>query len=164
MIKLFGGKKQSLKKEIESILNEVLEKGKFSLSFQISEKKENTFQVDIFGEDEGLLKTKEGRLLQAFQTYFLCVLKKQFPESKSTVIVDSNGFWEERLNRLFSLVEELIEKAVKMNRPMVLKKALPPNERRLVHERVSEDKRIKSLSFGEGFYKNIKFIPNNQRK
>ena len=163
MINLFGGKKQSSKKEITNILNKILEKGKFSLSFQISEKKE-ILQVDIFGEDEGLLKTKEGKLLQAFQTYFLCVLKKRFPKSCPVVVVDSNGFWEEKQRQLFSLVEELVEKAVKTNRPVVLKRALAPNERRLVHEKVSEDKRIKSLSFGEGFYKNIKFVPTNPKK
>lgn len=159
MLKLFGaGKKQSAKKEITDILNEVLEKGGFSLSFQVSEKKEG-LNVDIFGEDEGLLKTRDGRLLQAFQTYFLCILKKRFPESQTRVVVDSNGFWEEKQRRLFDLVDELVEKAIQINRPVVLKKTLNPNERRLIHEKISDDKRVKSLSFGEGFYKNIKFVP-----
>ena len=163
MLNLFGAKKQSSKKEITEVLNEILEKGGFSLSFQVSEKEEEVL-VDIFGEDEGLLKTREGKLLQALQTYCLCALKKKFPESQQRIVVDSNGFWEEQQKRLFSLVEDLVEKAVQTNRPVVLKKALAPNERRLVHEKVSKDERIKSLSFGEGFYKNIKFVPNKLRK
>ena len=163
MLNLFGAKKQSAKKEVSEILNEILEKGKFSLSFQISEKEGDVF-VDIFGEDEGLLKTREGKLLQALQTYCLCVLRKKFSEFNQRVIVDSNGFWEEKQKRLLSLVEDLVEKAVKTNRPVVLKKALAPNERRLIHEKFSQDQRVKSLSFGEGFYKNIKFVPNKSAK
>lgn len=163
MLGLFAGKKQNPKKEITDILNELLGKGKFSLSFQVSEKEES-LQVDIFGEDEGLLKTREGKLLQALQFYFLCVLKKKFPEFKGRLIVDSNNFWEERRERLFSLVEELVEKAIQTGRPVVLKRSLPPNERRLVHEKVSNNKKVKSLSVGEGFLKNIKFVPNKMRK
>ena len=163
MLNLFGSKKQSPKKEITEIFNEILEKGKFSLSFQVSEK-EDGLLVDVFGEDEGLLKTREGKLLLALQTYCLCALRKKFPESNPRITVDSNGFWEEKQKRLFSLVEDLVEKAVKTSRPVILKKALAPNERRLVHEKVSEDQRVKSLSFGEGFYKNIKFVPNKLRK
>lgn len=163
MLSLFVGKKQNPKKEITDILNEILDKGKFSLSFQVSEKEE-TLQVDIFGEDEGLLKTREGKLLQAFQFYFLCVLRKNFPEFKGRLTVDSNNFWEERRQQLFSLVEELVEKAAETGRPVVLKRSLPPNERRLVHEKVSSDKRVKSLSVGEGFLKNIKFVPNKLKR
>lgn len=163
MLGLFKGKKQNPKKEITDMLNDILEKGDFSLSFQISEKEE-MFQVDIFGEDEGLLKTREGKLLQAFQFYFLCALKKKFPEFKGRITVDSNNFWEEKRNRLFSLVENLVKKAAETGHPVILNRSLPPNERRLVHEKVSKDKRVKSLSVGEGFLKSIKFVPNKMKK
>ena len=159
MINLFGGKKHSPKKEIEDILSEFLKKGNLSLSFQVSEKGEEDLYVDIFGEDEGLLKTRDGRLLQAFQTYFLCAVKKRFPEFKGRLVTDSGDFWEEKRQKLLSLAESLAERAVRTGRAVFLKKALPSRERRMVHERLSADKRVKSLSDGEGFLKNIKIVP-----
>ena len=164
MINLFGGKKHSgkkhsPKKEIEDILSEFLKKGALSLSFQVSEKGEEDLHVDIFGEDEGLLKTRDGRLLQAFQTYFLCAIKKRFPEYKGRLVTNSGDFWEEKQQKLLSLAEDLAEKAVRSGRAVFLKKALPSHERRMVHERLSADKRVKSLSDGEGFLKHIKIVP-----
>ena len=162
MLNLFGGKKtESPKKEMEEILNQILEKGGLFLSFQVSEGEGEHLKADIFGEDEGLLKTRGGLPLQALQTYFLCALKKKFPDSKPLITVDSNGFWEEKQSRLFSLVDELAEKALAEQSPTVLKKPLSPNERRLIHERISKNKKLTTVSFGEGFYKSIKFVPES---
>ena len=53
MLNLFGAKKQSSKKEVSKILNGILEKGKFSLSFQISEK-EGGYFCGYFRRGRGL--------------------------------------------------------------------------------------------------------------
>ena len=99
--------------------------------------------------------------MQAFQTYLLCAVKKKFPDSKPLIIVDSNGFWEEKQSRLFALVDDLAEKALAEKRPMELQKPLSPNDRRLVHERISANKQLKTVSFGEGFFKSVKLVPVN---
>ena len=159
MINLFSGKKHSPKKEVEDILSEFLKKGNLSLSFQVSEQGEEDIHADIFGEDEGLLKTRDGRLLQAFQTYFLCAIKKRFPEFKGRLVTDSGNFWEDKRRQLLSLAENLAEKAERTGRAVILKRALTSHERRMIHERLSKNKKVKSLSDGEGFLKNIKIVP-----
>ena len=160
---LFGDKKRDLKKEIQEIVSEILERGSFSLSFQLEEEEENRFKIDIFGEDEGLLKTKKGRLLLAFQTYLLRYAYNQFPETKISIVVDSNGFWEESERRLMDLTEELMSRALDSNKPVKFKKELSPSQRRLIHEKVSGNTGVRSVSIGEGTYKIIKLIPDTFR-
>ena len=160
MLNLFGGKKKQVQTVIQEFLSEFLEGGSFSLSFQIEKEKENFFKLDIFGEDEGLLKTKKGKLLLALQTYLLQVLYKEFPEEKIRILVDSNGFWKEREDKLLSLTDHLIQKALDSNKPVVFKQSLSPAQRRLVHERVSGNTGVRSQSFGSGVYKSLKLIPD----
>lgn len=159
MIKLFSGKKKAAQPLLRELLSELLEGGGFLLSFQVEQDKEACFLVDIFGEDEGLLKTKKGKLLLAIQNYVLQVLYKEFPDEKIKVRVDSSGFWEEQESRLLSLTDRLIQKVLESNRPVLFKQALSPYQRRLVHEKVSHSTGVRSQSFGEGFYKNLKLIP-----
>ena len=162
MLNLFGGKKNSSQTLVTEVLSELLEQGQLLLSFQV-EQKERCLSVDIFGEDEGLLKTKRGRLLLAFQTYLLQVVHKNFPDQKIKVSLDSNGFWKEQEDKLLSLTDHLIKKALNSNKPVVFKQALSPYQRRLVHEKVSGNTGVRSQSFGSGIYKSLKLIPDTFR-
>ena len=162
MLNLFGGKKSSYKELVTESLSELLEGGQLLLSFQV-EQKEETLMVDVFGEDEGLLKTKRGKLLLALQTYLSQVVHKNFPDKKIRISLDSNGFWKEQEEKLLTLTDRLISKALSSNRPVVFKQALSPYQRRLIHEKVSGNTGVRSLSFGSGIYKNLKLIPGTFR-
>ena len=159
---LFNQKNPSPDELIKAVLEDIIEKSSFKLSFQL-ESKEEGFDIDIFGEDEGLLKAKNGKLLQALQTLLARVLRRAFPDKEYKLVVDSNGFWEEKEERLLSLVEGLVKKALDTNTPQVLKKPLSPNERRLIHEKVSGNTGVRSLSLGDGIYKTMKLIPDTYR-
>ena len=159
MLNLFLGKKSSCQELITGTLSELLEGGQLLLSFQ-AEQKEGVLMVDIFGEDEGLLKTKKGKLLLALQTYLSQVAYKNFPDEKMKVSLDSNGFWKEQEEKLLSLADRLISKALTSHKPVFFKQALSPYQRRLIHEKVSGNTGVRSQSFGSGVYKNLKLIPD----
>lgn len=161
MLNLFGGsnKNPSAKNIVSEILSELLEQSGLSLSFQLDQE-DNTLNLDIFGEDEGLLKTKKGKLLLALQVYLSQVLYKNFPEKQFKINLDSNGFWKEQEEKLLSLTDHLIKKALEKNRPVLFKQSLSPYQRRLVHERVSGNTGVRSQSYGSGLYKNLKLIPD----
>lgn len=159
MLNIFNNKKKTPKALLEKTLSGILDQGQFLLSFNIKEEK--GFQIDIFGEDEGLLKAREGRLLSAFQIYLLRVLQKEFPGESHRVFVDSNGFWEEKQEKLLDLTDRLVQKAVETGRPVFFKKALSPFQRSLIHKRVERNEGVSSQSQGEGEYKIIKLIPDS---
>ena len=157
--KLFKGKEKKPGILVQQLLQDLLEKGGFLLSFEWEQKKEGEISVEVFGEDEGLLKSRDGRLLLALQTYLNRVVQQNFLDQSIYVCLDSGHFFEEKEQRLLDLVERLKQKALSSGRSVYLKKALSPFQRRKVHQFLSEDGGVKTSSVGEGFYKNICITP-----
>lgn len=157
--KLFKGKEKSPAVLVEQVLQDLLEKGGFLLSMEIEQKNEEEVAVDIFGEDEGLLKTRDGRLLLALQTYLNRVVQHHFFGQNVFVRLDSGKFFEEREQKLLDLADKLKRKALSTGRPVYIKKALSPFQRRKVHQFLIEGGEVKTSSVGEGFYKNICITP-----
>lgn len=158
----FKEKKTDTRVLIESTLAKIVKAGPFLLSFEIEEdKKENSFNIDVFGEDEDLLKLRDGQLLIALQTQLLRACQNRLPETKISILVDSNGFWKENEDRLLSLTDHLIEKALETNSTVKFRKPLSPKQRRLVHERASGNTGVRSTSLGQGIYKVIKIVPDS---
>ena len=155
--KIFGGKEKTAKTLVEGLLTDLLEKGGFSLSAEVQETENEGLFCELFGEDEGLLKTKDGRLLLALQTYLNRVARQNF--ENVSVRVDSGQFFEEREQRILDLAEQLKERALSSGRPVYLKKALSPFQRRKVHQFLESGGDVKTSSVGEGFYKNICISP-----
>ena len=155
--KIFGGREKTPKSLVEGLLTDLLEKGGFLLSAEVNETKDGMLSCELFGEDEGLLKTRDGRFLLALQTYLNRAVRQNF--EGVSVSVDSGHFFEEREKRLLDLAERLKEKALSSGRPVYLKKALSPFQRRKVHQFLEEGGEVRTSSVGEGFYKNICISP-----
>lgn len=160
--KLFKGKEKSPRALVEQILQDLLEKGGFLLSFELKQEDEE-ISVDIFGEDEGLLKTKEGRFLSALQTYLNRVVRHHFGEEAVFIRLDSGHFFEDKEQRLLDLADKLKQKALSTGRPVYLKKSLSPFQRRKVHQFLTEGGAVKTSSVGDGFYKNICITPTSSK-
>lgn len=157
--KLFKGKDKSPSSLVEQMFQDLLEKGGFSLSVELTQTKEGKIFVNIFGEDEGLLKAKDGRLLLALQTYFNRVVQHHFFGQNIFLHVDSGNFFEEKEQRLLDLASKLKQKALSTGKPVYFKKALSPFQRRKVHQFLTERGDVKTSSVGDGFYKNICISP-----
>ncbi len=161
--KLFGGKKESSEVEtlVENTLAGVIELAGFELTFDLSfEKNENesVLSIDFSGPDEEMLKDKKGQLLDSFQLLVKRVIQHNFPEDKTNVLVDAGGFREETEQALIEKAENLKQMALEQGRS-VYYRALPPKERKVVHQYLAQDPRIKSRSLGDGLYKKIKIYP-----
>lgn len=147
---------------VENTLQLLFEKGGFSLSFKLKQQKDVLF-VDIYGEDEELLKAREGKLLQALQVYFSRILQRKQIASKETGLItlymDCGKFLEEREEKLFFLVGKLRKKALSTGQPVYLKKSLPPFQRRKIHKFLAEEGGVETSSIGNGFYKTMCISP-----
>lgn len=159
--KLFGGKKKSANltpaSVIEDTLQGILEAGKFDLSFDLEEENGEYF-VEIYGDDVELLKAKEGQLLDSLQLFTKRVLQHQFPDDNIHVNMDSDGFREQANEELLDLADKLKGIALDKGKSVYFR-ALPPKDRKIVHQYLAEDGRVKSRSVGEGHFKKIKIYP-----
>jgi spoIIIJ-associated protein len=166
--KLFGGKKKETRAAadsaaalVENVMGGLIEKAQLDLTFEVrSEQSGETEEltVELSGADEALLTEKEGALLDAFQLFMKRVLQHQMPDSRVNVSFDTNNFREESSKSLVELAEKLKEKALEQGRSVYLR-ALPPKDRKIVHQYLAGDERVKSRSVGDGLYKKIKIYP-----
>ncbi len=163
--KIFGkgnGSKGKVQDLVEENLQGLIEKAGFELSFEVkvtnNDKGAEQVYIDFFGDDEELLKNRDGSLLDAFQLYIRRVIQHNFPEESPIVICDTDGFRDEANKSLINLVEKLRDRAIEQNRSVYLRQ-LPPKDRKVVHQFLAEDGRVKSRSIGDGLYKKIKIYP-----
>ena len=170
--KLFGGGKKkdaafaganggSAVALVESVMSGLFEKAQLELSFNVrSDGSGDTEEVtvELSGADEPLLTEKEGALLDAFQLFIKRVLQHQMPDARVNVSFDCNNFREEASKSLVELAEKLKEKALEQGRSVYLR-ALPPKDRKIVHQYLASDDRVRSRSVGDGLYKKIKIYP-----
>jgi spoIIIJ-associated protein len=141
------------------MVNGLIEKAQLDLSYEIAvNQEEKRITVELFGEDEGALKSKEGLLLDSIQLFLSRVVQHRYPDEKFVVNIDSDGFRQESNEALVELAEKLKTIAL-TKRKSVYFRALPPKERKIVHQYLAEDGRVKSHSVGEGLYKKIKIYP-----
>lgn len=161
--KLFGGgnKKTDLDAVVEATLNGILDKGGFDLSYNLNINKVDEvteIKIDFSGADEELLKDHKGQLLDAFQLIVKRVSQHNFPDVQTHVQVDCGGYREESEAALIERAEHLKTIAIEQGKS-VYYRALPPKERKVVHQYLAQDPRVKSRSLGDGLYKKIKIFP-----
>ena len=172
--KLFGGKKKEGSSDgvravsggsavslVEDVMHGLIEKAGLDLKLDIRSAAGTDGEditVEISGVDEVLLTEKEGALLDSFQLFIKRVLQHQLPDARVNVSFDSNGYREESNKSLVELAERLKEKALEQGRSVYLR-ALPPKDRKIVHQYLASDERVRSRSVGDGLYKKIKIYP-----
>ncbi len=164
--KIFGGKEtNSGSKELaNNIVEGVLERSGLDISFDIKTEKENdkeVLKIEFFGEDEKLFTNKDGALLDAFQLFVKRALQHSEPESNVYLTCDCNGYREKANESLVNLAEKLKKRALDQGKSVYLR-ALPPKDRKVIHQFLANDERVRSRSVGDGLYKKIKIYPNKK--
>jgi spoIIIJ-associated protein len=158
--KIFGKKKKDVGPEtiVEEILRQIIALGQFELSYDIKTNEDGAIHIDVFGKDEELLTSKEGQLLDAMQLYMRRAVQHQMPEDNINVSLDCANFREQANEALIALAEKL--KGIVLTKgKSVYFRALPPKDRKVIHQYLAEDARVKSRSIGEGHFKKIKIYP-----
>ena len=106
-------------------------------------------KVMISGEDLGLLIGYRGENLESLQLILgIAINKKLSLEPRMPVIVDVDGWRQQREESLRSLVEKEI-KNISSKNPSVELPPMPPSQRRTVHLLVKEQDGLTSESSGE---------------
>lgn len=160
--RLFGGgdKKgfKNPKQLIEHVLSGIIEKAGLEFAFDIEEidgQENESYKVNFYGEDEDMLTQKDAMLLDALQLFLKRALQHHYSEQIINVTCDCNDFRTRENENLESMIDKLKEKVLAQGKPVYVK-ALAPKERRVVHQFLARDERVRSKSIGDGHYKKIK--------
>ena len=116
---------------------------------------EDTIEMDIEGEDSGLLIGRRGETLRALQfTVNLLVGQR----ANGRVILDVEGYRERRYNSLRALASRVAERVASTGRSITLE-PMAPNERRVIHMALADNPRVATESTGFGESRKITVIP-----
>ncbi|MHB8376807.1 MAG: RNA-binding cell elongation regulator Jag/EloR [Dehalococcoidia bacterium] len=113
--------------------------------------------LDIEGEDLGLLIGRRGETLASLQYLLNLMMMRRFGE-RLLFTVDVEGYRRRRERQLHTLAQRMADQVKRTKRPVTLE-AMPPNERRIIHLALAEDRYVTTESTGEGDDRKVSISP-----
>ena len=114
--------------------------------------------LEITGLESGLLIGKQGATLDSLQYLVNKMMSHGDERAEKPVVVDTEGYREQRAAALVELAERLAEKALKTRRP-VAAAPMSPADRRTMHMALANRPGLTTQSEGEGASRRLMIIP-----
>ena len=144
-------------KIITEAVKELLGKLGLGADVSVSEGEEESFEVDINGEELGALIGYHGETLSSLQLFLNLLVHRKIGEWRR-VLVDIGGYRKEREQKLFDLAQRTADKVRFLQTPVTLT-PMPAFERRLVHMALGEDEGVETESTGEKWERRVTVKP-----
>lgn len=128
----------------------------------IVEEKNNTVLFNIEGDNLGILIGRRGDTLDALQFLLNLVINSRGRE-KVKGIIDIENYRAKREETLINLSKKLAQKAKRTGQKVILE-PMSPQERRMIHMTLQDDKTINTYSEGEEPYRKVVIVPKKQGK
>ena len=145
-------KPETLEDKIRNFLNQVFEAMnlKVQINIQVSEEEIN---VDLVGEDMGVLIGKRGQTLDSLQ-YLVSLVVNKASENYIRVKLDTENYRERRKETLETLAKNIAYKVKRTKRPVALE-PMNPYERRIIHAALQNDRYVLTRSEGEEPFRHV---------
>ena len=115
---------------------------------------EQTINIDIVGDDMGVLIGKRGQTLDSLQYLTSLIVNKESDEKFSRVRLDTENYRERRQQTLENLAKNIAKKVKRIKKPVALE-PMNPYERRIIHSALQNDKYCTTRSEGEEPYRHV---------
>lgn len=122
----------------------------YSINFDISN---NSLDIDLSGEEMGILIGKRGQTLDSIQYLISLVVNKQ-SDNYIKVKVDTENYRQRRRETLENLAVNISHKVKRTKRPVILE-PMNPYERRIIHSVLQGDKFVETHSEGDEPYRKV---------
>jgi spoIIIJ-associated protein len=123
---------------------------------------ENTLDIDLSGDEMGVLIGKRGQTLDSLQ-YLVSLVVNKGEENYIRVKVDTENYRQRRKATLENLAKNISYKVKRTRRPVSLE-PMNPYERRIIHSALQNDKYVTTHSEGDEPYRHVVVtLKNNQR-
>lgn len=116
--------------------------------------------LDVEGDDLGILIGRRGETLNALQ-YLLNLMASRQVGKSVFFTVDVEGYRRRRERTLTQIARRAADQVRRTGRPMNLD-PMPPNERRIIHLALSEDRGVMTASIGEGESRQVSVSPRTR--
>ncbi len=114
---------------------------------------ENSMDINLAGDDMGMLIGKRGQTLDSMQ-YLVSLVVNKGQDEYIRIKVDTENYRERRKETLENLAKNIAFK-VKRTRKSFALEAMNPYERRIIHSALQNDKYVETYSEGEEPYRHV---------
>ena len=147
-------KKYSVEGSIQEFLEQVFAAMNLKVEIIITQDEEsNTYNVELKGDDMGILIGKRGQTLDSLQYLTNLAVNKQ-SEEYIKVKIDTEDYRKRRKETLEHLAKNIAYKVKRTKRPVSLE-PMNPFERRVIHSALQNDKFVTTHSEGEEPYRHV---------
>ncbi|MCR5272482.1 MAG: protein jag [Lachnospiraceae bacterium] len=147
-------KKDSVEDFVRDFLGKVLEAMEVKAEIIITKPEdEKVLDVDLQGDDMGVLIGKRGQTLDSLQLLTNLAVHKNF-EDYYKVKMDTENYRKRRKDTLENLAKNIAYKVKRTKRPVSLE-PMNPFERRVIHSALQNDKYVTTHSEGEDPYRYV---------
>ena len=114
---------------------------------------EKTMDIDLKGDDMGILIGKRGQTLDSLQ-YLTSLVVNKYTEDYIRVKLDIENYRERRKETLETLARNIAYKVKRSRRPVSLE-PMNPYERRIIHSALQNDRYVVTRSEGEEPFRHV---------
>lgn len=146
--------KEVIRKDIKAFLDSMFGAMSMEVNADITfDDEENTVNVDLTGDNMGVLIGKRGQTLDSIQYLTSLVINKN-SEKYVRVKLDTENYRKRRKETLESLAKNIAYKVKRSRRPVSLE-PMNPYERRIIHSALQADKFVSTRSEGEEPFRHV---------
>ena len=146
--------KEDIKKDIKAFLDSMFGAMSTEVNVDITfDDEENSVNVDLSGDNMGVLIGKRGQTLDSIQYLTSLVINKN-SEKYVRVKLDTENYRKRRKETLESLAKNIAYKVKRSRRPVSLE-PMNPYERRIIHSALQSDRFVSTRSEGEEPFRHV---------
>ena len=123
---------------------------------------ESTMDVDLSGDEMGILIGKRGQTLDSLQ-YLVSLVVNKDTENYIRVKVDTENYRKRRKDTLENLAKNISYKVKRTKRPVSLE-PMNPYERRIIHSSLQNDKYVTTYSEGDEPFRHVVVVLKKYEK
>lgn len=142
---------EKVKSNLEAFLKDFVSKVN-NIEYKISSDNEYIY-VTVNGEDAGKLIGYRGETLNSMQTILTAIANKQV-ESRVHLVLDIEGYRDKRQKALEELADKLTRTVINTGKKVTLE-PMSAYERKIIHNRLQDSKRVRTYSVGEEPYRKV---------
>ena len=146
--------KSSVQDKAKDFLRDVFEAMNLTVVVDVKyDELEKTMDIDLSGDEMGVLIGKRGQTLDSLQ-YLVSLVVNKDVEDYIRVKVDTENYRKRRKDTLENLAKNIAFKVKRTKRPVSLE-PMNPYERRIIHSALQNDKYVSTHSEGEEPYRHV---------
>ena len=147
-------KKFSLEETAREFLADIFRTMDMKVQVDVAyDREEQTMDIDLKGDDMGILIGKRGQTLDSLQ-YLTSLVVNKYTDEYVRVKVDIENYRERRKETLENLAKNISYKVKRTKKPVALE-PMNPYERRIIHSALQADRYVVTRSEGEEPFRHV---------